>query len=359
MGQLAHAQDEPPIPPPLPGTAGPHIRQVLIADYTPGVPRIFIVTQGSPVGQIFSGCNGPSFCEEILKQVGADRHEHHNVINFTEEFFKNSGVCSGSGECVCDGQPACHVGFVGVPDAHEHKTKTIVIGPPCSEDHPVAVIAKFVRQGCPCTAAGECACANHASCGQDCAATTAPACKCCPCAAEAAVAAQGQAAEATCGEECHAIKDVLIRHVRRLEQPAEHDPLKLMQHIAGLVGEKAAAQAALAVRKEADDQIGELVETMAELLADNAALDAKLEAQNEAHAEQRKLLEKVADLATENARLKAHVELAAERAELARGTAALTLENERLKLRIVELEQKHALAEAARTAAKPKERKAR
>ena len=127
-------------------------------------------------------------------------------------------------------------------------------------------------------------------------------------------------------------------------------------HIAGLVGEKAAAQAALAVRKEADEQIGELFETMAELLADNAALDAKLEAA----AEQRKLVEKMAELAAENARLKVHVELAAERAEATRSAMALTLENERLKLHLAALEQKQILAEAARTAAKPRgERKAR
>jgi hypothetical protein len=221
-------------------------------------------------------------------------------------------------------------------------------------EHPAAnITAKFIRLGCPCAAAGECTCASHNSCGAECAAAEGAACKCCPCAAEAAVAH-----EAKCGDEGCEIedRDILIRHVRHFDQQPEHDPITLMHHIASLVGEKAAAQAALAVRKEADEQIGELFETMAELLADNAALDAKLEAA----AEQRKLVEKMAELAVENARLKTHIELAAERAEVARNAAALTLENERLKLHIASIEQKHALAEAARTAARPRnERKQR
>jgi hypothetical protein len=300
MGQLVHAQDE--LPPPLPTPPGAHLRQILIADHV-APKRIVIITQGGPdwahlppVGQFFkAGCNGPTFCEEVLERLQAPAQASNQPI--------------------------------------------------------IDLTPKFIGQGCACAAAGECVCASHPACGEECAAAKADSCKCCPCA--------DHAVEATCGEDGCQAADILIQRVQHVEQLEEHHPLKLMQHIAGLVGEKAAAQAALAVRKEADDQIGELVETMAELLADNAALDAKLEAQNEAHAEQRKLLEKVADLAAENARLKAHVELAAERAEIIRSTATLTLENERLKLRIVELEQKHALAEAARTAAKPKERKAR
>ena len=221
-------------------------------------------------------------------------------------------------------------------------------------EHPAAnITAKFIRLGCPCAAAGECTCASQNSCGSECAAAAGSACKCCPCAAEAAVAH-----EAKCGDEGCEIedRDILIRHVRHLDQQHEHDPITLMHHIAGLVGERAAAQAALAVRKEADEQFGELFETMAELLADNAALDAKLEAA----AEQRKLVEKMAELAIENARLKTHIELAAERAELARNAAAVTLENERLKLRLADLEHKQALADAARTAERPRgERKPR
>jgi len=296
VGQIAHAQDE--VPPPLPMLPGAHVRQMLIADPT-GPHRIVIITQGArdlshfpPVGQLFQGgCNGPTFCEEVLERLSA---------------------------------PA----------------------PKADEPH-IKLTTRFIGQGCACAAAGECVCAGHPTGGEECAAARADDCKCCPCVAEAA--------EAKCGEDICEVADCLIRRVEHFEQPAEYDPLKLMQHIAGLVGEKAAAQAALAVRKEADEKIGELVETLAELLADNAALDAKLEAASEQH----KLLEKMANLAAENARLKTHVELASERAEIARASAALTIENERLKLRLAELEQKHALAEATRTAAKPKERKAR
>lgn len=296
MGQLAHAQDEPPIPPP-PTPSG----NVLITRHCTGGD------DGSCARQTIVIRRFPIQPGEII-----DMRDVRNI-----------------GRHLKDGP------FLAEPLA----------------EFPIDVTGKFVRSGCACAAAGECVCASQATCGHECAAAKADSSKCCPCA--------DHTEEATCGEESCEATDILIHRTQHIEHLAEHDPLKLMQHIAGLVGEKAAAQAALAVRKEADEQIGELVETMAELLADNAALDAKLEAQTEAHAEQRKLLEKVADLAAENARLKAHVELAAERAEIARSTAALTLENERLKLRIVELEQKHALAEAARTAAKPKERKGR
>jgi len=293
--QIAHAQDE--LPPPLPTFPGAHLRQVLIADPATH-QQILIIRQGvrelshfPPVGQL----------------------------------FKNG----------CSGPTFCEEVLERVPAPNQQ------IAEP-----QIRLTARFLRQGCPC-AAGECVCDAHATCGEDCSAAKADDCKCCPCAAEAA--------EAKCGEDTCEGGDCLIRRVEHFEQAAEYDPLKLMQHIAGLVGEKAAAQAALAVRKEADEKVGELVETLAELLADNAALDAKLEAASEQH----KLLEKMANLAAENARLKTHVELAAERAEIARTSAALTVENERLKLRLAELEQKHALAEAARTAARPKERKAR
>jgi hypothetical protein len=233
------------------------------------------------------------------------------------------------------------------PECCEEKLSHGGGGATAVEQPTANITAKFIRLGCPCVAAGECVCASHAACGAECAAAEASAVKSCPCSAEAD--------EAKCGDEGCEVANIVVRHFSHHEEAAEHDPFKLMQHIAGLVGEKAAAQAALAVRREADEQIGELFETMAELLADNAALDAKLEAA----AEQRKLVEKMAELAVENARLKAHVELAAERAEVARSAVALTLENERLKLHLAAMEQRQALAEAARTAAKPRERKAR
>jgi hypothetical protein len=235
---------------------------------------------------------------------------------------------------------------------------------PIAVNHPAGhFTAKFVRLGCPCAASGECKCAENAACGQDCAAASNSSCKCCQCAAAShEIAArentsrENVAHESKCGEETCELTDVIVKHLQHQDELAAFAPHKLMQQIAQLMAEKSAAQAALAVRKEADDQIGEIYEAMAELLADNAALDAKLEAQEES----RKLAEKVADLAAENARLKTHLELAAERAELARATTALHFENEKLKLRLAEVEQKNAIAEAARTAAKPRsERKAR
>jgi regulator of replication initiation timing len=219
------------------------------------------------------------------------------------------------------------------------------------EQMPTNFTTKFLRMGCPCSASGECSCGSKASCGTECAAASQAACKCCPCSGESL----GVKHEAKCGEEGCDLTDVIVKRVQHFDESLP-GPHKLMQQIATLMAEKAAAQAALAVRKEADEQIGEIYEAMAELLADNAALDAKLEAQTE----QRKLIEKVSELATENARLKTHIELAAERAAIAHATTALALENEKLKLRLAELEQKHAVAEAARTAGKPRsERKQR
>lgn len=224
------------------------------------------------------------------------------------------------------------------------------------EQMPASFAAKFLRVGCPCAASGECNCGSQASCGTECAAASQADCKCCPCSGESLDVKQEIAKhEAKCGEEGCDLADVIVKRFHHFDEPIP-GPHKLMQQIATLMAEKAAAQAALAVRKEADEQIGEIYEAMAELLADNAALDAKLEA----HAEQRKLVEKVADLAAENARLKTHIELAAERTQLQHATTAMALENEKLKLRLADLEQKHTVAEAARTAAKPRsERKQR
>jgi hypothetical protein len=242
-------------------------------------------------------------------------------------------------------------------------TRFFACGNPAAGDHPPAhITAKFVRLGCPCAASGECKCAENASCGSDCAAAGNSTCKCCPCSAAAGESTSHEtisheifAHEPKCGEECGST-DVVVKHLHHSGELDALAPHKLMQQIAQLMAEKSAVQAALAVRKEADEQIGEIYEAMAELLADNAALDAKLESQQES----RKLAEKVSELMAENARLKTHIELAAERAELSRATIALQLENEKLKLRLTEVEQKHAVSEAARTAARPRsERKAR
>jgi regulator of replication initiation timing len=235
---------------------------------------------------------------------------------------------------------------------------------------PGHLTAKFVRLGCPCAASGECKCAEKAACGQDCAAGNAT-CKCCQCAAASHESGSHEtvAHEAKCGEDCCEVTDVIVKRLHQQEEFAAITPHKLMQQIAQLMAEKAAAQAALAVRKEADEQIGDLYEAMAELLADNAALDARLEAQEES----RKLAEKIADLAAENARLKTHIELAAERAELARASTALQLENENLKHQLAAARSAHSRVivksadgskevqeEGVRTAAKPRnERKAR
>jgi hypothetical protein len=246
-------------------------------------------------------------------------------------------------------RPGCLLeGTCGGSTCCEQMLDKLVTAPDVKEYPFTNFAAKFIRLGCPCTADGECHCAASASCGSDCAAAKSSSCKCCPCAGQ-------QAAVACNGEACEA-EELVVKHVNHHNEAAHHDPHELLHLIAELMAEKAAAQAALEVRKESEERFGQLFEAMAEVIADNAALDAKLEAQ----VEQRKLVEKMAELAAENARLKAHVELAAEKAEIVRSTNSLTLENERLKLRLAELEHKHAVAEAARTAAKPnRERKPR
>ena len=246
-------------------------------------------------------------------------------------------------------------GACGEPTCCEELFNKIVIGR-LPFDHPLEhVTTSLFRFGCPCDAAGECHCdaggdrhgASQTTCGTECAAANASACKCCPCGAQTDAVA--------CTNERGEKATLIIKHASHAAHAGQHaeidhhDPLNLMQHIAGLMAEKSAAQAALEVRKQADEQIGELFEALAEVMADNAALDARLEGLTE----QRKLVEKLTELATENARLKAQVELAAERAEAARASHALAVENERLKHRLADLEQKHS-TEATRTAAKPR-----
>src|SRR5439155_19154555 len=132
--------------------------------------KIVIITQGSPVGQFFNaGCNGPTFCEEILQQLGVARPETHAAtLNFREELFRLGSACAGPGECVCPGQASCNedcsapgadngntctrqtIGISRLPmtagqaiDVRQVRNteRRLMIGlvdPPCSEEHPVA-----------------------------------------------------------------------------------------------------------------------------------------------------------------------------------------------------------------------------
>jgi hypothetical protein len=227
---------------------------------------------------------------------------------------------------------------------------------PCCAETCNAGPAKFVSLGCPCAAAGECHCAGQG------------ACKCCSCGSQAACGS-----DATCGSEtaCHAEHTACnaehtaafaaheeghaLHHEKHIVELKSHEHCPFVEHMASLIAEAAAARAELASRKEASEKMAGMYESMAELIAANAALHARLEAQEEHF----KLAEKLAHLATENARLKTHVELAGH-TEAGQHALTLTLENERLKARLAELEQKHAEAQATRTAAKVRsDRKAR
>jgi hypothetical protein len=295
----------------------------------------FRVTMPFPGRLLQNPTAGPTCCEELLQRLGAG--PNHDVADLPCIGEINvRGVWLRPGEII---------------DTREVRSSECRLksSEPCQEtdeQHTANVTAQFIRFGCPCNAAGECTCGGQTTCGHECAVAAGTGCQCddCKCYARA-----GQTDEATCGNDHCAVARMVIKHAEHHDDAHDHHPLKLMQHIAGLMAEKAAAEAALEVRKEADEQLGELYEAMSELLADNAALDAKVQA----HADHTKLLERITDLAAENARLKAHVELADERAALTKGAFALTIENERLKLRLADLEQKHAAAEAARTAARP------
>jgi hypothetical protein len=233
-----------------------------------------------------------------------------------------------------------------------------------NEEQATGAVRRVVELGCEGAApTGECTCPSQtncggectgshrggnelvissATCGGECTAAHAQGCTCdkCKCCGH-----KGEVSENGCGEDCR-VATMVIERAPHHDFLVDRDPLRLMQHIAGLMHDKAAAEAALEAKCEAHEEILELYEAMADLLADNAALGAKLQAQ----AEQNSLIEKLAALSAENARLKAHTELADLRIELAKNAAAVALENERLKLRVAELEQKQAAAEAARTA---------
>jgi hypothetical protein len=329
--QIAQAQETVPSPPPV--CPGEHcVDHRVLAEH----PALGIDPVAAEFFQRATKALAGEFGTGMMFRVTMPRPEL-----FSEQAC-SSGVCRG--EAVC----------------HEEKLSHFDGGSITIEHPPTHMAAKFVRLGCACEASGECHCAEKHSagktaCGAECAAAAASDCKCCPC--------SGEACEAKCGEEGCELGGMVIKRVLHHDELPGLNPHKLMQQIAELMAEKSAAQAALAVRMQADEQIGEIYEAMAELLADNAALDARLESQ----AESRKLGEKLTELAAENARLKMHIELAderaklaAERAELAHATSALSLENERLKTRLVELEQKQSVTPIARTASKPRgERKQR
>jgi len=200
-------------------------------------------------------------------------------------------------------------------------------------------VFKFSGLSCPCE---NCVCCP---CGAKCSTNQCAAANCAG--SQTNVTAYNPAAcsEANCGcENCPA--NQATKHVDHLISRSHPvcELTKLFEHIAELSADKAAAEAMLEAREEAQEQFIELFESMAELVAENASLEAKLAAQTE-HG---KLAEKMIELATENARLKAQVELAAERNELLRGSLEVAVENERLKLRVAELEKRHATATAAR-----------
>jgi len=337
--QLGRAQEAIPCPPPAGGRpanieehpilshlrnlphAGDYLHRVLVNDK--GDVVIHLTKLPKPGSLLDEACPSETCCEEMLRRIGAGLG-HHCV------------------ERSCAGELGVETAGDQVPTRH-----TIVLGR--FRLQPGEMIdARQIRSSERRLKASQ----YEPQCGSECAAAVSAGCTCEKCGCQECkcgmVAATTEAAK--CGEECIA-KTLLIQHMQHAcgDELAELHPLKLMQHIASLMAEKAAAEAALEVREESAEQLSELFEGMAELMAENAALEARLEAL----AEHTKLAEKMADLAAENARLKAHMELAAERMELTKAALSMTLENERLKLRLADLEQKHAAAEAARTATNP------
>jgi len=302
-------------------------------------------------GQLLQeNCNGATCCEEMLNRIGAD----HAAGGQPRAMEINVHVISPipqPGHAIVLNRSSLPPGTT--IDARnlrhsERRLKAATLHRAAEGEDTDEVQTSFLRLGCAACGLGECNCGSECATA-GCTAAGCPAlattttvssdCKCddCKCGEE----------EAKCGEDEGATLTMVVDHGEHHDEFADYHPLKLMRHIAGLMAEKAAAEAALEVKTEAHEELAELYEAMAEVMADNAALDAKLIAA----AEQRTLLERVTDLATENARLKAHVELAAERIEMAKSSVALALENEHLKQRLADLEQKHAAAEAARTAA--------
>src|SRR5262245_61968105 len=323
------------LPAPLPKLSGADARQVLIADHPHG---ILILANLPHLEQLFKNvCSGPTPCEQMLQQLGIQSNEDE------------AATCAFGAACECPEARQTIVldrlflGPHAIIDTRDMRSTTRRLkvsawGPPACDEHATCGDV-VIRRGCTCSTTGDCTC-GQAVCGTDCAAAGCADCRCddCKCAS-----CPGKANETTCGNECCPQLTLTCNQADH-DEFLEYHPLKLMRHIAGLAAEKAAAEAALAVKTESHEKLAELFESMAELLADNAALDAQLEAK----AEHVKLVEKLAELSAENARLKAHVELAAERAELTKALLTLRLENEQLKNRLAEHEHKQPAA--ARTA---------
>jgi hypothetical protein len=359
---IARGQETLPAPPPgyrsadhesaghcpaCPGEACPaqvveRATRALTAEFGNGV--MFRVTMPHPGLLMQGNCTGPTCCEEMVERLGAGfEQQAAGEFPHVRRTIILNRLSLRPGETI-DAR-ALRSG--------ERRLKGAEFGCESEECHATGH-ATFTRLGCPCTDVGECRCASESSCGTECAAASAAGaehctgCKCCTCAAKSE--------EARCGDENCELATMVIQAAAHQDEAAQRDPLKLMQHIAGLMAEKAAAEAALDVKSESHAEAAELYEAMAELMADNAALDAKLQAR----AEHDKLVEKLATLAAENARLTAHVQFAAERAERAKSELALAIENEHLKVRLAALEEKQALEDAARTATRQRgERKAR
>jgi len=346
--EIARGQEV--LPPPTPTLRAARSNQALIADAGPGhVPTIVIVTNVPLLGHLFQNAgHGPTGCEEMLQRLGVendcDAADHCLAGEINVHVF---GELPHAGPATIINRALLRPGFIidtREMRGGERRLKASLLARHIEGEPEGDAVVSLPRLGCPSAAAGECTCAGQATCGSECAAAHCPGCKCDDCQSAGHVA---ESDEAKCGDENCPLAALVLNHEEEDDELPDFHPFKLMQHIAGLMAEKAAAQAALEVRDETDEKLSALVDTITELVAENAALDAKLEAQ----AEHGKLRDTITELATENARLKAHVELAAERTEFLKNALALTLENERLKVRLAELEQKHAAAEAARTAA--------
>jgi hypothetical protein len=321
---LARGQET--LPPPRPQMPGADPRQVLIGDHPHG---ILIFTNLPQVEQFLrTVCCGPTPCEQMLQRLGIDADGESAAKSACE-----GGECPQTRQTLVFDRLLLHPGQI-IDTRHVRASIRRLAPAACDgaacDEHGTDVVAVAGRS-CPCTVGSECTC-GQVTCGTDCAAGCADCrcdkCQCSPCAGKSDVAA--------CGSETCPYATLAAHHSDH-GNAAELCPIKLMQHIACLMAEKAGAEAALAVKTESHEQLTSLMETMADLLADNAALDAKLEAK----AEHIKLAEKLAEMSAENARLKAHVELAAERAELTKALLTLQLENERLKLRLADHDHKH------------------